>query len=318
VRARKVADGLRIRGYTSAGPACPRARMTFHAVANDERYPMIRPQGLGSHFSTESDLVLWSGSFLVAIALHAAAVIGFQPNRSEGDTAGDPTIMIDMDEVAAAPNQGQSEATPGPEQIQIDQISEASVAQEEVPEHTEKEQQEAEAPKLDAAKAPEPEVVPPEVKRTADTKPQEETKEKQTEKEHQAPSEARPESAPTSSPQAEPVKATEVTASTGAPIDDTAALVTWRSRLAAHVQRFKRYPAEALDRHLHGTALVRFTIDRAGAVIAAELVGRSGIEVLDRESLSLISRAAPLPAAPVRVAGTHFTFTIPVRFHPQQ
>jgi periplasmic protein TonB len=293
-------------------------RQRSRAVANDKRYPMIRLEGPSSLFSIESDAGLWGASFLVVIALHAAAVIGFQPNRSEGDAAGDPTVLIDIDDVAASPNQGQSEATPGPEQIQTDQISQASVAQEEVPERTQKEQQEAEAPRVEATKAPEPEVVLPEVQRTSDTKPEEEKKEKQTEREQQAPSQASPESAPTSAPQAEPVKATEVTASTGAPIEDTAALVTWRSRLAAHVQRFKRYPAEALDRHLHGTALVRFTIDRAGAVIAAELVGRSGIDVLDRESLSLISRAAPLPAAPVRVAGTHFTFTIPVRFHPQQ
>jgi TonB family protein len=87
--------------------------------------------------------------------------------------------------------------------------------------------------------------------------------------------------------------ATEVTASVGAPVDDTAALITWRSRLAAHVQRFKRYPAEAIERHLFGTALVRFTIDRARAVLSTELVGHSGIDVLDRESLSLIAQAAP-------------------------
>jgi protein TonB len=279
---------------------------------------MIRLEGASSPFSTESDLVLWGGSFLVVVALHAAAVIGFQPSRSEGDAAGDVTVLVDIDDVAAAPNEGQSEATPGPKQIQTDQISEASVAQEEVPERTQKEAQEAEAPKVQEAKAPEPEVVLPEVRRTADTEPEEEKKEKQTEREQQTPSQASPESAPTSAPRAAPVAAPEVTASTGAPIEDTAALVTWRSQLAAHVQRFKRYPAEALEHRLHGTVLVRFTIDRAGAVIAAELVGRSGIEVLDRESLSLISRAAPLPAAPARVAGTHFSFTIPVRFHPQQ
>jgi protein TonB len=156
----------------------------------------------------------------------------------------------------------------------------------------------------------------PEVQRTKDIKPEEEKKDKQTEREQQTPSEARPESAPTSATQAAPRLAAEVTASVGAPVDDTAALVTWRSRLAAHVQRFN--PAEAIERHLYGTALVRFTIDRAGAVLSTELVGHTGIDVLDRESLSLIARAAPLPQPPGGVFGAHFTFTIPVRFHPQR
>jgi periplasmic protein TonB len=276
------------------------------------------PESSSSRFSGKSDSVLWGASFLVVIVLHAAAFIGLRPDRSEGDAAGDLTILIDMDDMAAAPNQGQSEATPGPEQIQTDQISQASVAQEEVPERIREEEQVAEAPKLDPVKVPESEVVLPEARRTADTRPVEEKKQRQTEREQQTASQARAESAPTSAPRAAPKLATEVTASVGAPVDDAAALVTWRSRLAAHVQRFKRYPAEAIERHLHGTALVRFTIDRAGAVLTAELVGQTGIDVLDRESLSLIARAAPLPQAPGGVSGVHFTFTIPVRFHPQQ
>jgi protein TonB len=285
-------------------------------MAND--VAMKVPGSSSSRLSNKSDSVLWGASFLVVVTLHAAAFLGLRPDWSEGDAAGDLTILVDMDNTAAAPNHGQSDAMPGPEQIQTDQISQASLAQEEVPERTEKEAQEAEAPKVELARAPEPELVLPEVVRTADTKPEEEKKEKQTEREQQTPSEARPESAPTSAPQAAPRLATEVTASVGAPVDDTAALVTWRSRLATHVQRFKRYPAEAIERHLFGTALVRFTIDRAGAVLSTELVGHSGIDVLDRESLSLIARAAPLPQPPGGVFGTHFTFTIPVRFHPQR
>jgi hypothetical protein len=108
--------------------------------------------------------------------LHAAAFLGLRPDLSEGDAAGDLTILVDMDSTAAAPNQGQSDAMPGPEQIQTDQISQALVAQEEVPEYTEREAQETEAPKVELAKAPEPEVVLPEVVRTTDTKPEEEKK----------------------------------------------------------------------------------------------------------------------------------------------
>jgi protein TonB len=265
-----------------------------------------------------SDLLLWGGSFFLVVALHVVAVVGLQPDRSEGEAAGDPAVIIELETDSAAPLQGRSELTPGPEQVQTDQISQASVAQQEVVQRTQKEE-EASPPKVDIATAPDPEVMLPDVRDVPDVKPDEEKqKEKDTEKQQQNPSEAHLESVPTAAPQAEAVVAPQVTISAGAPVEDVAALITWRARLAAHVQRFKRYPAEAVEKHLHGTAMVRFTIDRAGAIISAQVVGRSGREVLDRESLSLLARAAPLPVPPRHVSGTRFTFTVPVVFHPQR
>jgi protein TonB len=213
---------------------------------------------------------------------------------------------------------GQSEQTPGPEQIETDEVSQASVAQQEVPEQSRKEKQEASVLEADTAKTPDPEVALPDLPKKPEANPDEQ-QQKQTEAESapQMPSEAHLESAPTSAPQAQAALAPEVSARAGAVVEDAVALVTWRATLAAHVQRFKRYPAEAVGRHIHGTTMVRFTIDRKGALVGAEIVSRSGVEVLDRESLSLIARAAPLPAPPHHIGGSHFTFTIPIRFHPQ-
>jgi protein TonB len=264
-----------------------------------------------------SDLLLWGGSFVFVVALHVVAFVGFQANFLEREGAGDPAVTIELEADSTAPIQGRSELTPGPEQIQTDQISQASVAQQQVVERTQKEE-EASPPKVDIATAPDPEVMLPDVREVPVIKPDEEKqKEKDTEKQQQNPSEAHIESAPTSAPQAEPVVAPQMTVSAGAAVDDTVAVITWRARLSAHVQRFKRYPAEALEKHLHGTAMVRFTIDRAGVVMSSEIVGHSGTEILDRESLSLVARAAPLPAAPTHVRGKHFSFTVPVRFHPR-
>jgi protein TonB len=265
-----------------------------------------------------SELLLWGGSFLLVVTLHVAAFVGLQPDRAEGEGAGDPAVMIELEADATAPIQGKSELTPGPEQVQTDQISQASVAQQEVVERTQKEK-EVSPQKVDVARAPDPEVAMPEVREKPDTKPDEEQqKEKDTKQRQQAPSEAHLESAPTSAPQAEAVVAPQVKVTSGAPVEDTAAVITWRARLSAHVQRFKRYPAEALEKHLHGSALVRFTINRLGEVLSAQIISHSGTEVLDRECLSLIARAAPLPPAPSHVRGTHFTFTVPVHFHPQR
>jgi len=265
-----------------------------------------------------SELLLWGASFLVVVALHVGGALVLQRDRSEGEAAGDQAVTLELDIDPTAPNEGQSDVTPGPQQVQTDQISQASVAQEQVHEQVEKEKRQTSV-NVETAQAPDPEVVLPDAPKTDDQKPEEEKrKEDEAQKQAQQASEARPESAPTSAPQAAALVAPEVAITAGAPVEDTAVLVSWRASLAAHVQRFKRYPAEAITHHQHGTTMVRFTINRAGAVLHAEIVRRSGVEVLDEESLRLIARAAPLPPAPNRVSGSHFTFTVPVRFHPQR
>ncbi len=280
---------------------------------------MTRFDSHDSLLSIGPDMLLWGGCFLLVVTLHVVGVVGFQPDRVEGEAAGDPSVVIELDAVTAAPIMGQSEATPGPEQVETDQASQASVAQQEVPEQSRKEKQEASVPEAETAKTPDPEIALPDLPKKPEVNPdQQQPKQSQAESPPQTPSEAHLESAPTSAPRAEAALAPEVSAKAGVAVEDPVALATWRASLAAHVQRFKRYPAEAVGRHLHGTAMVRFTIDRKGAVLAAEIVRRSGIEVLDRESLSLIARAAPLPPPPHHIAGTHFTFTIPVRFYPQR
>ena len=99
-----------------------------------------------------SDLLLWGGSFFLVVALHVVAVVGLQPDRSEGEAAGDPAVIIELETDSAAPLQGRSELTPGPEQVQTDQISQASVAQQQVIQRTRKEE-EASPPKVDVATA---------------------------------------------------------------------------------------------------------------------------------------------------------------------
>jgi periplasmic protein TonB len=260
---------------------------------------------------------LWGASFLVVVALHVGGALVLQPDGSEGEAAGDQAVTIELDIDSTAPNQGQSDATPGPRHVQTDEVSPASVAQAQVREQVELEQQQTSV-NVEAARTPAAEVVLPDVPKTDDQKPEEDRrKNDETQKQAQQASQARPESAPTSAPRAAALVAPHVVITTGASVEDTAALVIWGKNLSRHVQRFKRYPAEAIAYQRHGTTKVRFTINRAGAVLHAELVRRSGVDVLDEEALRLIARAAPLPPAPNKVPGSHFTFTIPVEFTPQ-
>lgn len=85
----------------------------------------------------------------------------------------------------------------------------------------------------------------------------------------------------------------------------------WKSRVVAHLERRKRYPASARARGEEGTVLVAFRIDGGGRVLSASLARSSGHRALDEAALAMVERASPVPAPP---AGTGTTLTAPVRF----
>jgi protein TonB len=87
----------------------------------------------------------------------------------------------------------------------------------------------------------------------------------------------------------------------------------WQSRLMAHLERRKRYPAGARSRGEVGVAAVRFTIDDSGNVLNVALARSSGFPDLDEEVVALVRRASPVPAPP---PGANKTITAPVRFKP--
>ena len=88
---------------------------------------------------------------------------------------------------------------------------------------------------------------------------------------------------------------------------------TWRGAIGVHLGKSRRYPAEARDRGLQGTATVRVSIDGEGRVLGRELVKGSGQPLLDQEALAMVLRAQPLPRPPATLA-TPIILTVPVRF----
>ncbi|NVO17960.1 MAG: energy transducer TonB, partial [Rhodoplanes sp.] len=83
-------------------------------------------------------------------------------------------------------------------------------------------------------------------------------------------------------------------------------------RVAAHLARFKRFPAEARTHGGNGAATVRFVLDGGGRVSSVALVSGSGNPALDRESVEVVRRASPFPAPP---DGRPHDFTQPIRFN---
>lgn len=91
--------------------------------------------------------------------------------------------------------------------------------------------------------------------------------------------------------------------------------VDWQSRVLARLNAVKAYPSSARARRQQGVVLIRFTLDRTGAVLAVALAQTSGFALLDREALALPKRAVPLPKPPEDVKGERIELVVPVEFH---
>jgi protein TonB len=95
----------------------------------------------------------------------------------------------------------------------------------------------------------------------------------------------------------------------------TTAINRWESELVAHIERFKRYPAEARAHGTQGRVRVAFTVDRDGWVQSSRIVQSSGSPELDQESLAMLTRAQPMPHPPARIADRDLSFVVPVMFN---
>jgi protein TonB len=92
-------------------------------------------------------------------------------------------------------------------------------------------------------------------------------------------------------------------------------VVRWQSLLAAHIERFKRYPAAARTHGDVGTATVAFTIDHEGHLLRSSIVQSSGSAALDQETLAMLARAQPLPRPPDQLTDGELTLVVPIRFN---
>jgi periplasmic protein TonB len=87
---------------------------------------------------------------------------------------------------------------------------------------------------------------------------------------------------------------------------------TWQKELAAHLDKYKRYPADRS--HQPAEIAVRFVLDRAGHVLSASIVRGSGDAAFDDAALAMMRRADPVPPPPPLVADEGLSFTMPVIF----
>jgi protein TonB len=234
----------------------------------------------------------WAACFALALGFHGAgaAALLARWNDSADLVANAPLIMIDLAPVAVAP-------TTTPTELPPDQVESKLVEPTSEPEPP---PQQVELPPDPAPK--------PELTATPPPKPVEKKVEKKKEPKRVA-QVAR-------APSAADIKTDRAAAPLpGASARDSNALPNWTSQLVSRLERYKRYPSEAQSRGETGVVRLAFSVDRAGGVHHARIVGSSGSSVLDRETLSLVERAAPLPAPPSELSGAQVAVVVPIRYN---
>ena len=120
---------------------------------------------------------------------------------------------------------------------------------------------------------------------------------------------------------ARPVEAQPAAASPGAgragSDADSGTLDQYRLSLIVVARRYKRYPAQAMDRGWQGRVEIRLVVGANGAIQSSLIRASSGYEILDNQALDMVNKAKPLTPIPAALRGREFTVDIPVIFDLQ-
>lgn len=84
--------------------------------------------------------------------------------------------------------------------------------------------------------------------------------------------------------------------------------------LARAFAKHKQYPRLAQMRGWQGTARVRLEIGADGSMISTAIEESSGHDILDRQALEMVRKAAPLPQPPETLRNQAFSVIVPITF----
>jgi protein TonB len=91
-------------------------------------------------------------------------------------------------------------------------------------------------------------------------------------------------------------------------------LGAYKSQISLRLNRYKKYPTDAMTRRLNGVAKVSFRVNAQGRVSAARLSASSGYPVLDEEALALLKRCSPFPPIPQGLGLASMELDVPISF----
>lgn len=117
-------------------------------------------------------------------------------------------------------------------------------------------------------------------------------------------------------PESQPVVAQAAGPALTSPTESAQETVTAGLRLAIRrrLAEFLNYPPAARRRAIEGDPVVRFVINRDGALLDYELARSSGSRHLDRAALQLVRDAAPYPVFPASLDLAQLEVQLPIEY----
>jgi protein TonB len=98
---------------------------------------------------------------------------------------------------------------------------------------------------------------------------------------------------------------------------DGRTLREYRLDLMAFAKKFKRYPAQAMEKGWEGRVEIRVVVRPSGTIFSASIKTPSGYRILDDQALDMVRRAQTRTPIPPALRGREFTIDIPVIFELQ-
>ena len=98
---------------------------------------------------------------------------------------------------------------------------------------------------------------------------------------------------------------------------DAGSLDQYRLALISAARRYKRYPAQAMERGWQGKVEIRLVIGADGRIKTASVRTSSGYGILDQQALDMITKGKTLAQIPAALRGKDFVVDVPVIFDLQ-
>ena len=97
-------------------------------------------------------------------------------------------------------------------------------------------------------------------------------------------------------------------------VDMNAARDSYGNTLWSAIGKYKNYPRIAQMRSWQGDVVVELQLDGNGNLKSKKILKGSGYDILDKEALAMVDKAAPFPAPPEALRGSSFSIKVPIPF----
>ncbi len=95
---------------------------------------------------------------------------------------------------------------------------------------------------------------------------------------------------------------------------DEGSLQQFRQNILIATRRYKRYPAQAMEKGWQGRAVIHLVIGSNGMTQSFVVKTSSGFQLLDETALDMVKKGRPWVQVPQALRGREFTVDVPVVF----